>query len=62
MSGFARPGPLGDLDRPQCACSAPMRLATIEPLLKDANTEIHTFECVNCGLSLRVMHSHVQAA
>lgn len=56
MRGFARPSPLGDLDHPQCACGAAMRLSTVEPQIKSPRTSIHTFICTWCGLQLKVLH------
>lgn len=60
MRGFARANPLGDLDHPQCACGAAMRLSTVEPQLKSPQTSVHTFECPQCGLQLEVLHDAVE--
>ncbi len=56
MRGFARANPLGDLDHPQCACGAAMRLSTVEPQLNSSQTSVHTFVCLQCGLQLKVLH------
>lgn len=50
----------GDLDHPVCICGRDMRLATVEPLLKDERTTVHTFECTDCGHLLKVMHEPVR--
>ena len=62
MRGFARANPLGDLDHPQCACGAAMRLSTVEPQIKSPRTSIHTFVCSWCGLQLKVLHDAADSA
>jgi hypothetical protein len=52
----------GDLDHPGCICGREMRLATVEPTLIDASTTVHSFECIGCGLLLKVMHEGSRAA
>jgi hypothetical protein len=61
MNRVNRSFSLGDLDHPICICGRDMRLATVEPHIREPHTSMHTFECADCGHQLKVLHEDSRA-